>query len=101
MDSNSAAEAFPGVYRAILDGVAELERIGLRDEAHRVRRAATAAYSGPWGEAGYRRLILLVARIERTLAAPAQAIPTRRRPGPRAPEAPGLQALLRRIPSAR
>ncbi len=69
MESSTAAEAFPALYRAILDGVADLERCGLRAEAHAVRRDATAAYSGAWGEAGRRRLTALVARIEVVLAA--------------------------------
>ena len=70
MDSTTAAEEFPGLYRTILDGVAELERVGRRSEAERIRKAATAAYSGPWGAAGHRRLELQRQRIERALATP-------------------------------
>ena len=70
MDSSTAAEEFPGLYRSILDGIAELERQGRRREAERIRKAATAAYSGPWGPAGHRRLELQRLRIERALAAP-------------------------------
>ena len=70
MDSTTAAEEFPGLYRSILDGIAELERLGRRSEADRIRRSATAAYSGPWGAAGYRRLELQRQRIERALATP-------------------------------
>ena len=101
MDSTSAAEAFPGIYRAILDGVAELERVGQREEALRVRRAAATAYSGPWGEAGYRRLVLLVARIERTLVGPGLVPLEHRRLRVGRLATPGLQELLRRIPSTR
>lgn len=100
MDSNAAAEAFPGLYRAILDGVAELERLGHRDEAHRIRRAATASYSGPWGDPGRRRLASLVSRMERTLTNQDHAIPERRA-RLRRPASLGLHELLRRLPSAR
>ena len=69
METSTAAEAFPALYRAILDGIADMERAGLRAAAHEVRRDATAAYSGAWGEAGRRRLTGLVDRIEGVLAA--------------------------------
>lgn len=100
MESSLAAEAFPEIYRVILDGVAELERVGQRTEAQRVRKAATTTYSGAWGEAGYRRLQLLVARIERSLGDA-----DRRRPDRARRERP-LQAvlslpLIRRLPSTR
>ena len=72
MDSSAVAEEFPGLYRAILDGIAELERLGRRAEADRIRKAATAAYSGPWGAGGHRKLELQRLRLERALA-PARA----------------------------
>ena len=101
MDSNVAAEEFPALYRTILDGVAELEQAGLRDEAHRVRRAATAAYSGAWGDSGHRRLQLLILRIDRGLASPDRA--RTERVGPLSPR-PGLKArlaLVHRVPTTR
>lgn len=61
----TAAEAFPALYRAILDGVTELEQAGRRTEAFAIRREATAAYSGAWGPTGRRRLEALLVRIER------------------------------------
>jgi hypothetical protein len=70
-DSNAttAAEDFPGLYRAILDGVDDLERLGRRAEAARIRKAATAAYSGAWGAAGHRKLQLQLDRLARALGA--------------------------------
>lgn len=50
------AEDLPALYRAILDAVADLEHRGRRADAHRIRSAATAAYSASWNEAGRRRL---------------------------------------------
>jgi hypothetical protein len=101
MDSTSAAEVFPGLYRAILDGVAALEADGQREEARRVRQAATAAYSGSWGDAGRRRLELLLVRIDRALAVrnDPPATGRDRATGAKAPR--GLGALLRRLPTAR
>ncbi|HEU0235543.1 MAG TPA: hypothetical protein VFR14_03770 [Candidatus Limnocylindrales bacterium] len=59
------AEEFPGLYRSILDGVMELEQAGLRREAALVRAEATSTYSSSWDEAGRRRLLALIRRIER------------------------------------
>jgi hypothetical protein len=99
MDNTTAAEGFPGLYRAILDGIAELERLGWRSEADRIRKASTAAYSGPWGRAGYRRLEQQRLRIERTLATPDHPSPDGRRgrSGGRTP----MGALVRRLRPAR
>ena len=68
METMTAADAFPELYRAILDGVTGLEQAGRRAEAHRIRRDATATYSGAWSAAGQRRLTSLVGRVERALA---------------------------------
>jgi hypothetical protein len=66
MESQSPpAEEFPGLYRAILDGVMELERDGMRREAALVRAEATSTYSSSWDAAGRRRLLGLLRRIER------------------------------------
>ena len=64
----SPAEELPGLYRMVLDRVAQLELIGERHEAGQVRLAATTAYSAPWNEAGRHRLAALVARADRLLA---------------------------------
>jgi hypothetical protein len=69
MDSHtSLAEDLPALYRAILDGVAQLECIGQRREAGLVRSEATQVYSTSWDEAGLRRLEQIRRRIERIVA---------------------------------
>jgi hypothetical protein len=60
------AEEFPALYRAILEGVSHLERIGERHEAGVIRTAASRAYM-VWDDAGRRRLIGLQRRLERSL----------------------------------
>jgi hypothetical protein len=99
MDSTTAAEEFPGLYRTILDGIAELERLGRRSEADRIRKAATAAYSGPWGAAGHRRLQLQRTRIERALAVSDR--PAAESPAPRPTERTPVGSLVRRLRPAR
>lgn len=64
----SPAEELPALYRAILDGVAELERRGERREAALVRAEATRVYSTSWDATGRRRLNLLIRRVERVVA---------------------------------
>ena len=68
MDPNSLAEELPSLYRAILDRVAELEALGKRDEAARVRTSATQIYSRAWDERARRRLSDLLARSGRPVA---------------------------------
>lgn len=62
------AEELPGLYRAILERVAELESLGERSEAARIRMDATAAYSRAWDEAGRIRLGALLLRADRAIA---------------------------------
>ena len=69
MELKSAAEELPGLYRAILDRVAELETAGDRPEAARVRRAATRAYSRAWDDRARRELDGLLRRAARPTAA--------------------------------
>jgi hypothetical protein len=64
----SVAEDLPAIYRAILDGVAHLERIGQRREAGLVRSEATSVYSSAWDDAGLRRLEQIRRRIDRIVA---------------------------------
>jgi hypothetical protein len=68
--TSSVAEDLPELYRAILERVAILERIGARAEAGRIRAEATRAYSDAWDEAARRVLLSLLARAERSAEAP-------------------------------
>ena len=68
----SPAEELPGLYRAILERVAELDGLGERGEAARIRHAATAAYSGAWDAAGRRSLLSLITRADRVIAGDSQ-----------------------------
>ena len=65
---NSPAEELPSLYRAVLDRVADLERIGQRGEAQRVRADATRVYSRAWDEAARRKLLALCRRVDRVMA---------------------------------
>jgi hypothetical protein len=64
----SPAEELPGLYRVILERVAELEQLGERAEAARIRRSATDVYSDAWDAAGRRGLLSLLARADRVIA---------------------------------
>ena len=68
MENQSIAEELPGLYRAVLDRVAELERQGDRREAARIRADAVRAYSRSWDLAGRRRLETILRRAERAAA---------------------------------
>lgn len=68
METNAPAEELPGLYRAILDRVAELEAAGDRHEAARVRTAATRAYSRAWDDRARRELEGLVRRAAKPTA---------------------------------
>ena len=61
------AEDLPEIYRAILERVAGLERIGARREAGQIRASATGTYSDAWDEAARRHLLSLLARADRGL----------------------------------
>jgi hypothetical protein len=64
--SASVAEDLPELYREILDRVADLERIGARSEAARIRADATRAYSNSWDEGARKVLTSLLVRADRT-----------------------------------
>ena len=68
----SPAEELPGLYRAILERVAELEAVGRRPEATRIRLQATRTYSNAWDAAGRRSLLTLLARADRALTGESQ-----------------------------
>ena len=80
----SPAEELPGLYRAILERVAELEQLGERTEAGRIRRSATGIYSDAWDAAGRKGLLALLARADRAIAgdAPPRTWVPRRRSAP-------------------
>ena len=61
------AEDLPEIYRAILDRVADLEHLGSRRDAGRIRASATRAYSDAWDESARRHLLALLARAQRGL----------------------------------
>ncbi len=65
---STPANDLPGLYREILDRVAELEHIGERARASQTRMAATRAYSDAWDETSRARLIALIERADRTMA---------------------------------
>ncbi len=65
---SSPSEDLPALYRAILDGVAQLERIGERREAALLRADATRVYSSSWDQGNLRRLDQIRRRIERIIA---------------------------------
>jgi hypothetical protein len=62
MEPKSAAEELPGLYRAVLDRVAELELSGRRELANVVRSEATRIYSRAWDDRARRGLTLLLRR---------------------------------------
>jgi hypothetical protein len=80
----SVAEDLPALYRAILDRVAGLERVGARAEAARIRHEATQAYSNAWDEGARRMLVTLLVRADRTATPPVRSRgwPIRRRSAP-------------------
>ena len=65
MDQQSVAEVLPGLYRAVLDAVADLEARNRRAEAALVRAEATAVYSRSWTLEAAQRLRALRARADR------------------------------------
>lgn len=63
----SPNDEFPALYRAVLDGVAEMVRRGERSEAASIRRQAIAAYSAAWTDRHRAILFDLGARTRREL----------------------------------
>ena len=62
MEPKSAAEELPGLYRAVLDRVGELEASGRRDVANAVRAEATRIYSRSWDDQARKALLALLRR---------------------------------------
>ncbi len=67
MDVLPVSEILPGLYRAVLDAVADLEARGRRREAGEIRAEATSVYSRAWTPDAARRLRSLQSRADRTL----------------------------------
>ena len=65
MDAQPVAEILPGLYRAVLDAVADLEARGRRADAALIRTEATRVYSRAWTTAAAQRLRALRARAAR------------------------------------
>ncbi len=61
MDQQTPAEELPSLYRAVLDTVWRLERVGERDYALAIRKRAVNTYATRWDEGGRKEL----ARINR------------------------------------
>jgi hypothetical protein len=62
MEPKSAAEELPGLYRAVLDRVGELESSGRRNLANAVRAEATRIYSRAWDDEARKGLQALLRR---------------------------------------
>ena len=56
MDDQNPAELLPGLYRAVLDTIARLERVGDRKAAYDIREKALRTYSRRWDERGRQAL---------------------------------------------
>ena len=68
MEQQPVAEVLPGLYRAVLDAVADLELRGYRRNAANLRSDATRAYSGAWDAATAHRMRVLLAWSTRIVA---------------------------------
>ena len=65
MDQPPVSEILPGLYRAVLDAVADLEARGRRREADQIRAEGTRIYSRAWTPDAARRLRQLRSRADR------------------------------------
>jgi hypothetical protein len=68
MDDQLAPGELPALYRAVLDTVARLERIGEREAAFDIRGRALRTYSTRWDQRGRRELIRINRDAQRRLA---------------------------------
>jgi hypothetical protein len=73
VEQQPVAEVLPGLYRAVLDAVADLELRGHRRDAATIRSEATRVYSAAWNRAAAHRLRVLSTRAARIIG-------SRRRP---------------------
>jgi hypothetical protein len=65
VDEPPVAEVLPGLYRAVLDAVADLEAINRRPAATAIRSEAIRVYSRAWTPDAARRLRSLRIRADR------------------------------------
>ena len=65
VDEPPVAEVLPGLYRAVLDAVADLEAINRRPVATAIRNEAIRVYSRAWTPDAERRLRALRVRADR------------------------------------
>ncbi len=65
MDELPVAEILPGLYRAVLDAVADLEARGRRADAATIRAEGTRIYSRAWTRDAARRLRNLRTKADR------------------------------------
>jgi hypothetical protein len=68
MDHQTPAEEMPSLYRAVLDTVWRLERVGEREIALDIRRRAVHTYATRWDERGRKELIRINRDALRRLA---------------------------------
>lgn len=68
MDELPVSEILPGLYRAVLDAVADLELRGRRSDAAAIRSEATRVYSRAWTADAAKRLRNLRAKADRIMA---------------------------------
>ena len=69
MDHQTPSEEMPTLYRAVLDTVWRLERLGERSVAFEIRRRALNTYSTRWDEGGQKELAKINRDALRRLAA--------------------------------
>jgi hypothetical protein len=74
MDPHTPAEEMASLYRAVLDTVWRLERLGDRDYALDVRRRAVRTYATRWDEGGRKELMRINREAVRRLAAGRPAV---------------------------
>jgi hypothetical protein len=73
VDETPVAEILPGLYRSILDAVANLEARSRRSEAAAIRTEATRVYSRAWTSDAANRLRALRLRADRIVDARARS----------------------------
>lgn len=81
MDPQSAAEALPALYRALLDRVAQFDANGQRPAGLRLRAEATRIYSRAWDDRARRALEALLQRSDVAASARPQSVQRAHRRG--------------------